>query len=82
MDSSYVPLSKSDEKLRAEKNITEDPPAPGLMVAFISLMKKKMLKYNKQPSYCACLLLIWNIKRLLVAVMVERVVAAQSCEGS
>ena len=29
-DSSYVPLSKSDEKLSAEKNITGDPPAAGL----------------------------------------------------
>ncbi len=28
MDSSYVPLSKSDEKLRAGKNITWNPPAP------------------------------------------------------
>ncbi len=30
MDSSYGPLSKSDEKLRAEKNNTGDPPAAGL----------------------------------------------------
>ena len=31
MDSSYGPLSKSDEKLRAEKNNTGDPPAAGLL---------------------------------------------------
>ncbi len=32
MDSSYVPLSKSDDKLSAEKNITDTPSAPALMV--------------------------------------------------
>ena len=31
MDSSYGALSKSDEKLRAEKNYTGDPPAAGLL---------------------------------------------------
>ena len=30
MDSSYVPLSKSDEKPRAHKIITGGPPAPAL----------------------------------------------------
>ena len=33
MDSSYVPLSKPDEKLSAETNITGDPPAAGLKQA-------------------------------------------------
>ncbi len=34
MDSSYGALSKSDEKLRAEKNNTGDPPAAGLFDIF------------------------------------------------
>ncbi len=48
IDSSYVPLSKPDEKLRAEKNNTGDPPAAGLLCPIRAYTLCSMVDVSQQ----------------------------------
>ena len=50
MGCSYGPLSKSDEKLRAEKNNTGDPPAAGLYMLVPTFSKCRQMERMSNSS--------------------------------